>query len=95
MRFLADLRVRERLNKRIGGMGFAKGTPSCRCYGDTLVNRRSVAAERVVAIEEDREEVDVPGAAARVLSRAERTLHADELNILYFVTALRSHLSEW
>lgn len=35
-----------------------------------------------------------PGFPVRVLSRPERTLHADELNILYFVIVVCTHLYE-
>lgn len=36
-----------------------------------------------------------PGSPVRVLSRPERTLHADELNILYFVIVVCTYLYEW
>lgn len=90
-------RVEKRLNISVGRGSCARGTPSYRhCERDTTINLRLVPPE-----EGGRrrgrwgERIGCTQTPVRVLSRPERTLHADELNILYFVTVVLRHLCDW
>lgn len=86
-------RAEKRLTKGAGGREAAqKIHHRTDAVEDTSVKRRSVAPKRVVAAVEDGG--GCTQTPVRVLSRPERTLHADELNILYFVIAVRGHLRE-